>query len=316
MKPPALRDIGEIAAIDNIRNMLPTGGDVVLGAGDDCAIVRPSADAPEDWLLTSDPVICGSHFLPDTPPAQIGHKAVGRVLSDIAAMGGTPRWALIDLVAPPDMPLTDVEAVYNGALALAARYGLAIVGGDTACSEALQLHVLAVGSVPRGRAVTRAGARPGDRLYVTGTLGGSRLGRHLTFEPRIAEGAWLRDWANAMIDVSDGLATDLRHLTNTSRTGARIDLACVPLSEEAQRMTDSSSPIDHALRDGEDFELLFTVPGARVKDFENAWKGAFALRCTPIGVVTETQGAIEAVDASGHSTPLPDKGYEHFRPTE
>jgi thiamine-monophosphate kinase len=307
-----VRDLGERKVIDGLARLLPSREDVAMGVGDDAAVVRAEGDT--DLLLTTDPVVEGIHFLPGTPPELAGRKAVGRCLSDIAAMGGEPLWALIDLVAPSDTPMARVLGLYEGAAELARSAGLAIVGGDTSSGPALELHVFAVGRVPRGRALLRSGARPGERLYVTGRLGGSLAGRHLRFVPRLREGRWLRDggWVGAMIDVSDGLATDVRHLLEQSGVGAVLDLNAVPVSPEARTASDGRSPVEHALFDGEDFELLFTVAEDRAAGFEAAWAAAFALECTAVGRTTDEPGVLRALDWQGRAAILEGDGYQHF----
>jgi thiamine-monophosphate kinase len=303
-----LGEIGETALIERLVGRLGNGRDVIVGPGDDCAVVRAGT---EDWLLTSDPVIEGIHFTPDAKPEHVGHKAIARALSDIAAMGGDPRWALVDLVAPDSADSARIEAIYDGMAATAATLDLAIVGGDVARGPALELHVFAVGSVARGQAVLRSRARPDDAIFVTGALGGSRVSEHhLTFTPRLHEGRWLREggWASAMCDVSDGLSTDLHHIAVASGVGAELQVAEIPCSEATRTDND---PITHALRDGEDFELLFTVPPDKRDAFIAAWSGAQALACTCIGTVTAGH-AIEGVDADGDRTALVAAGYDHF----
>lgn len=307
-----LGELGEREIIRRLARGLPSRPDVVAGVGDDAAVVRP-ADAADDWLLTSDAVVEGAHFLADTPPEAIGYKAVGRALSDLAAMGGAPRWALLDVVAAPDTQMARLEGVYRGASALAARYGLALVGGDTTAGAGLQLHVFAVGCVPRGTAVTRTGARAGETLWVTGALGGSLRGRHLAFEPRLAEGAWLRQggWATAMIDVSDGLAVDLRHLLECGGLAAELRADRIPVADAA-RGGDADDALRHALGDGEDFELLFSTPAARDAALRAAWGKAFALPLTAIGRITAGNGEVWLEDAAGRRAPLAQDGFEHF----
>jgi len=278
--------------------------------------VKPFDNASHDWLLTSDPVIEGIHFTNETPAAAIGHKAVGRGLSDIAAMGGQPVWALIDIVASPDTPIATIDGIYRGAAQLAEEYSLAIVGGDISQSPKLEIHVFAIGQLPAGSAVLRSGASSGDLLFVTGSLGGSLQGKHLAFEPRVREGAWLRGRATALIDISDGLASDLRHLSDMSGTGARLNTARIPLSPEASGMNNARTPLDHSLYDGEDFELLFTIPSRDHEAFVFSWRETFDLGCTLIGVMTPKKGIIECVDKDNGITLLDKKGYEHFTHTE
>jgi thiamine-monophosphate kinase len=306
-------DIGERALVDRLRRLAPGRPDVRAGIGDDCAVVRPVPRGGADWLLKSDPVIEGVHFLPTVSPARIGHKAVGRVLSDMAAMGGEPAWLLMDLVAPAEAPVARIEGIYRGAAALARRWGVAIVGGDTSRGPVLELHVFGVGRVPRGEAVLRSGARPGDAVYVTGALGGSAAGRHLRFTPRLDEGRWLRErgWVTAMMDLSDGLASDLPRLALASRAGAVIEAGRVPIAPAARRTRRGRSPLFQALADGEDFELLFTVPARRAAAFERAWARRFSLACTRVGMMTARAGVIEVEGGHGRR-PLQTAGYEHF----
>lgn len=305
-----LRQLGEREVIRRLAKLLGSRDDVIVGIGDDVAVVRAGSD---DLLLTSDAVIETVHFLADDTPERIGHKALGRVLSDFAAMGGDPCWALVDLVAPPDMPVERVEAIYRGAEAISRRHGLAIVGGDTAQGGKLEMHVFGVGRVPSGAAVLRSGAKPGDRVFVTGELGGSIGGKHLDFEPRVVEGRWLRErGVSAMIDISDGLASDLRHITEESGVGAEVDADAIPVSGAAKAMTDGVPAIDHALFDGEDFELLFTVPAEAAPSLASAWRGRFELACTEIGRITGGRDRVVLVRGAERRG-LSDGGYEHFR---
>lgn len=308
-----LHQLGEREVIRRLAKLVPGREDVRVGIGDDAAVVKVEG-SHKDFLLTSDSVIEGTHFFADAPPEQIGHKAIGRVLSDFAAMGGEPLWALIDVVANRGMPLDRLAGVYKGAAKLAGKYGLAIVGGDMAGGPELQLHVFGVGEIPKQSAVLRSGAQAGDTIYVTGSLGGSLQGKHLTFEPRLEEGLWLREsrWANAMIDISDGLATDLAHILEMSKAGAEILADAIPVSDAVRAMKDKRSPLEHALFDGEDFELLFTVSSEKQKVFESSWKDVFELPCTAIGRITDQPGGIMLADASGKTKSLRDAGYEHF----
>lgn len=315
MKNDLLSQVGELDLIRRICRNLPRRADVAVGPGDDCAVVRAAGDRTHDWLLKSDPVIENVHFTAQTPGRAIGHKALGRPLSDIAAMGGEAMWALVDVVAPAGVSAAAIGGIFRGLSALARRTGVAVVGGDVSAGPALELHVFVVGRVAKGKAILRSGAKPGDSLFVTGSLGGSLAGRHLRFVPRLPEGRWLgqRGWAAAMIDLSDGLATDLRHLLRRSRVGAELRLDAIPVSRAARRIGNSrASALCHALTDGEDFELLFAVPAAKTAAFAKAWRRRFRLPCARIGIVTRRPGVIETVDARGRRGLLEATGYEHF----
>ncbi|MGQ9661741.1 MAG: thiamine-phosphate kinase [Kiritimatiellia bacterium] len=309
-----LGDLGEQALILRLTRGFKYHRGVVVGVGDDCAVVRCAHHAREDLLLTSDAVTEAVHFVRGTPEEKVGHKAIGRVLSDIAAMGGKPLWALINIAAPPDFQVERLDAFYRGALRLAKRFGMSIAGGDTSRARIFTAHLFAVGTVPSGRAVLRSGAQPGDSIFVTGALGGSILGKHLAFQPRLREGLLLRQWATAMIDISDGLATDLRHILAQSRVGALIELPAIPIAPAARRLRDTRSPLEHALCDGEDFELLFTIHPDEEQRFQVAWRRAFKLPCTRIGTITDRIGQIETKDAHGKFGTLKPQGYEHFTP--
>ncbi|MFH1478092.1 MAG: thiamine-phosphate kinase [Verrucomicrobiota bacterium] len=315
-------NLGELAMIQRLMRALPERDDVVVGPGDDCAVVRPLDDARYDYLLKSDPVIEGVHFVRTTPGAAVGHKALGRVLSDIAAMGGEPLWALVNLVVPHAVSVARITGIYAGMRRLARHWRVAIVGGDVTRGPCLEAHVFGVGRVPRGKAVLRSGARSGDCLFVTGALGGSCRGKHLAFQPRLAEGRWLQGQglATAMIDLSDGLATDLRHLIRQSRVGAELFLTSIPLASAVKKSASRQTALRsseqaqwHAFCDGEDYELLFTVSPANMAKLIRAWQKIWKMPCTRIGTITDRRDVIECVDARGRKTRLKATGYEHFR---
>ncbi len=210
-------------------------GELVVGIGDDCAIFRPRG-AREDLLFTTDLLLDGVHFRTETHRAEnVGHKALARGLSDIAAMGGEPRFCLVSLSVPPSTPDTWVDGFYRGLLRLAGRYSIVLAGGDLARSPMLGCDIVVCGAVPRGLALRRDGARAGDGIYVSGRLGGSALGlasgtgaawkRHLRPEPRIALGCFLRKKlrATAAMDLSDGLSLDLRRMSLASGLAADIE---------------------------------------------------------------------------------------------
>lgn len=309
-----LAGVGEDRAIAALVGLLGGMDAATVGPGDDCAVV-PLPDTRWEWQLTSDPVVEGVHFLADAAPRLIGRKAVGRVLSDLAAMGGEPKWLLINISAPAHYPLDDLRSIYRGVNALARKYGAAVVGGDVGKGPALALHVFGIGQAPSGSSVRRAGAMPGDRLYVTGTLGGSGAGRHLTFEPRVREGIWLREheWVRAMMDVSDGIARDLRRMLAVSGVGAVLYERSIPVSRAARAVAvDGRSPLAHALMDGEDFELLFTVPASLCSKFEAAWRRQFRLRCTCVGEITANREELLMQNQNGAVRVFTGDGFEHF----
>jgi thiamine-monophosphate kinase len=309
--------MNEFDLIHHLTRVLPSNSSVVVGAGDDCAVL--DAGVPDRLLLfKTDAVVEGVHFTPGTAPEKIGHKALGRCLSDIAAMAGTPSAALVTLALPRDFNPDFVEAIYIGMNALARRHQVAIVGGETTTNPGgILISVALLGWVPRGKGVLRSGAEPGDAIFVTGELGGSLAGKHLEFEPRLAEARWLAQQfsLHAMLDISDGLAGDLRHILTASRVGAELLATAIPISREARRAAKAAPstkpPLLAALTDGEDFELLFTVASRDAVPLLDAWKQQFpGLALTCIGKINAGEG-ITIRDKQG-VRPLTAHGYEHF----
>jgi len=299
-----LHEIGEHEAIRRLTASLALHPDLVVGAGDDCAVCRLSG-TPYDQVFTSDPVIEEVHFKSDDEPRRIGHKALGRALSDLAAMGAEPQWVLVNVVAPSVYNVDRLEQVYEGIRALADRFGATVIGGDLAEGPVFELHVFATGTLPEGSALLRSGAVPGDAIYVTGPLGCSLEGRHLDFIPRVAEGVFLREteWVHAMMDISDGLATDLRHLMKRSEVGAVLKENLIPRNGSLQQ----------ALFDGEDFELLFCVPESRTDELEAAWLDRFGTGLFRMGRITDQQECLSLEAADGSVSLLEKKAFEHFR---
>jgi thiamine-monophosphate kinase len=289
-----LSELGEDAVVQRLTRSLCLNGRVKLGPGDDCAVVKTAGGLQ---LLKADCVIEGIHFLPDADPKWIGWKAICRSISDIAAMGGKPRDALVTLAVRPETEFKWLKRVYTGLEAAARIYGVNLVGGETAKSPGpFFLSVALTGTVDHGKYVGRSGGRKGDWLYVTGKLGGSIGGRHLRFRPRVAEAQWLvsRFPVHAMMDLSDGLATDLPRLAIASCLGFEVDTEDLPLHRGA-------SP-ENGLRDGEDYELLFALPPAPQKQLETEWRMKFPrLRLTAIGRLVENG-----------RTQFSEKGYDHF----
>lgn len=287
-----------------------------LGIGDDAAVLRiPPGD---EALVTTDFSLEGVHFRRDWhPPDSVGHRCLARGLSDIAAMGGTPRAAFLSLGLPPDLPQRWVDQFVAELLKLARRYSVALAGGDTAQSpEGILADIIVLGSVPKGRAVLRSGARPGDMIYVTGTLGSSvatleelRAGKklrprsrlkHFYPEPRIAVGQYLRKkkLASAMIDISDGLSTDLEHICEESGVGAVIHASHLPAN---------AGELQPALHGGEEYELLFTVPSGR-----RVPKQIAGVVITRIGEIVRGSG-MKLLRPTGTVESLRPGGWEHFR---
>jgi len=291
-KPTTLSDLGEDRLVARLTRGLPSGPHVRVGAGDDCAVVGRRADAL--WtLLKTDCTIEGIHFLSGEEPRRVGWKALARTVSDIAAMGGEPESALITIALAPATPLAWVEGLYAGLKRCARRYRVAIAGGETSRSPGPAfISVALTGRVEPKRCVFRSGGRPGDRLYVTGRLGGSLAGKHLDFQPRLAEARWLTEHfrLRAMMDLSDGLGSDLPRLAAASGCGYELNdvLPCTPgCSREA------------ALRDGEDFELLFAVAAREARRLEEAWPFA-KLPLTQIGHLTPRRRSAKKGDGFDH----------------
>uniref|UniRef100_Q02AU6 Thiamine-monophosphate kinase n=1 Tax=Solibacter usitatus (strain Ellin6076) TaxID=234267 RepID=Q02AU6_SOLUE len=296
----------EAELIAQIRGRITPAPGVVLGIGDDCAIVRPRGSA-EDWLYTTDLLIEGTHFLRAThTAADVGWKALARGLSDIAAMGGTPRFCLLSLALGDWVDARWVDGFYRGLLRLAGRSGATLIGGDVARTAHVTCDIVVAGTVARGKALRRDRARAGDAIYVSGALGGSAHGfatesgkawsRHKRPEPRLALGRFLREQvgATAAMDLSDGLSLDLRRMCLASRV--RAEITAPPVFPGAS--------LEQALHGGEDYELLFTVrAGTRVPpDFEG-------LALQQIGTMRKGKPGVVVLDGA----PLPALGYDHLR---
>jgi thiamine-monophosphate kinase len=273
--------MNELEIVDRLRRLSPPSKDVTLGIGDDCAIYRPRVG--EELLFTTDQMIEDVHFTRAQSASAIGERALARSLSDIAAMGGEPRFCLVAMAASDTKW---IEGFYRGLLRLAKRTGTTLAGGDLAHDEKARCDVMVCGSVPRGKALRRDGARVGDSIFVSGRLGKPWDRR---IQARLALGQSLRGLATACIDLSDGLSLDLHRLCVASGVAAEIDR--VPVQR--------GSTVERALHGGEDYELLFTLR-----------EGAPAPRgVTRIGRVVR--------GSSGHiyfqGRPLEPRGYDHFR---
>jgi len=297
----------EIQILARIRSLAEGGRQhqaILKGIGDDCAILRPGAQ--RDLVFTSDFVLEGRHFQLDTHrAADIGHKALARSLSDLAAMGSRPLFCLVSLAISPRQTSSWITQFYRGLLDLADRFHTTLAGGDLARFDKVIADVICCGETPRDKALLRSGAKPGDRIYVTGELGGSAYGlvtrkgaawrRHLRPKPRIEVGLILRRLGvSACIDISDGLSLDLHRLCLESRVSAMISSA-LPVAQGAN--------LDQALHGGDDYELLFTAPGSRRIPRQIA-----GVPVTHIGSITKGKAGELWLD----NRPLKPRGFDHF----
>jgi thiamine-monophosphate kinase len=303
---------------------------IIAGIGDDCAVLRfpPGRES----LVTTDFSLEGIHFRRDWhPPGSVGHRCLARGLSDIAAMGGEPLAAFLSLALPQNLPQAWVDKFLSGLIALAAKFGVTLAGGDTAESpNGILADIVVVGTVPKGKAILRSGARPGDRIYVSGELGGSaatlqqmrlqqtakkpnrklnpaQYPRHFFPEPRMELGRVLRerDVTSAMIDTSDGLSTDLAHICEESGVGAEVEVEAIPRARVGTRAHEVD--LELALHGGEDYELLFTAPSSRRVPSQIA-----GVPITQIGHITRIR-KIFLRNRGGGAHELEPRGWEHFR---
>jgi thiamine-monophosphate kinase len=302
---------GEFAYIDWVRKRTPADPRVLIGPGDDAAALRLATGTP--CLLTTDMLLEGSCFrLAEAGPRLVGRKALAVNLSDLAAMAGIPVAAVVSVALPRQGGRALGEELYIGLRELADAYATAVVGGDTNTWDGpLVVSVALLGeATPRGP-VRRGGAGPGDWLLVTGALGGSIRGKHLTFEPRVRAALTLHELINlhAMIDVSDGLAADVGHLCAESGCGAVLRAESIPVAADAHRMRDGRTPLDHALGDGEDFELVFAAePDQALRLLETQPVAGVQLvaigECVAEGLWLEEQGKRRPLEPRGYVHPL------------
>jgi len=331
-----INEIGEFGLIESIKKDCITSlKGVVKGIGDDCAVFHSSPGRV--LLLTTDMLAEDIHFLRNTiTPHQLGWKAIAVNLSDIAAMGGRPLVALISLAVPAQTEVEEIKELYRGMSDICGLYGVNIVGGDTVASpDNLIINVSLVGDANEQEVLYRSGARPGDKIYLTGTVGDSSAGlsilRHEISAPESLRGHFIKAHnepeplietgkmiagsrlASAMIDLSDGLLSDLGHICEESEVGALLDRTTIPLSQELKSLAAHAGfdPLDFALSGGEDYGLLVTVPEANSREFERAYKKK---RLTPIfmiGAIRQEAG-IRITNADGSVEELAPKGFDHF----
>jgi len=324
---------GEDRVLDRIRRALDRGrrGSLPLGMaiGDDAAVWAPRAGC--ETVATCDWFLEGTHFLVDRhPPHAVGWKCLARAVSDLAAMGATPRCFLLSLALPGERTGAWLDQFLEGLRAAAGKLACPAAGGDTTRREEVLISVTAIGECRRGRQVLRRGAKPGDALLVSGRLGEAayglermregrgrvdprepRLRRHLYPEPRLTVGSWLaeRGLATAMMDLSDGLSSDLPRLCRASEVGAQIEESRLPLAKPAKSDLRKLAPLAAALHGGDDYELLFTVAPTHVGNIPSEIRG---VRLTRIGAITAAR-RIVAVAADGVARGLPSTGWDPFR---
>ncbi len=317
--------LAEQKLIQQIRRSVRRDKSVVTGIGDDCAVLR--VPPGHQLLVTTDFTIENVHFRRDChSPELVGWRCLTRGLSDIAAMGGQPRAAFLSLALASDVPQKWVDRFLKGLLDLAKEFKLPLAGGDTAQSAGgIQADIVVVGSVPKGTAVLRSGAKAGQQIYVTGELGasaavlarlaeskpvGAEYSSHFRPQARVGVGQWLRQRriASAMIDLSDGLSTDLEHICQESHVGAEIEAEAIPRAQVGRRKKEPGKKrvaLDLALHGGDDYELLFTSAAAVPSKIAG-------VRVTRIGRTTRSPG-MQLIGADGKARPLQAKGWEHFK---
>jgi thiamine-monophosphate kinase len=330
-----LSEDGLVAAIRTVLSGETSG--VIVGLGDDAAVVEPGTGSS---VLTTDLLVDGVHFERGSTSARdLGAKAIAVNVSDIAAMGASPRYALASLALPSDIDAAWVVELYGGMRAACDEYALALVGGDLSRAERLVISVVILGEVSRGRAITREGARAGEAIVVTGSLGAAAAGLALSRAPapvllaalsagwarelldalarpaaRVGEGVTLAQCgATAMMDLSDGLAKDLSRLCIASGVGARVRLADMPIPEAVRAAAAALAvdPLDFAISGGEDYELLATIAPTEVDGARERLRDRFGLALTQVGDIVEGQRLV-AVDAHGAESTMEPKGWDHF----
>ncbi|MDQ4006062.1 MAG: thiamine-phosphate kinase [Actinomycetota bacterium] len=328
----------EVELVRAIRKVLSGAvAGVVVGAGDDAAVVDP---ARHPVLLTTDMLVEGVHFeLGETSPHDLGHKAVTVNVSDVAAMGGSPRYGLAAIALPEEVESAWVMELYGGMREAADEYAMTLVGGDTTRGDRTTIAVTVIGEVPEGRAVLRSGAGPGDVVAVTGPLGGSAAGLRIARAPedeqkdllstawgralvatherpaaRLGEGQILAAaGATAMLDLSDGLSLDLARLCEESEVGARIHVDDLPLADGLEELAREigADALDLALHGGEDYELLCTIAHQAVQPAAKRLEERYGTTLAVIGEIVEGRG-VTAVRGDGSEQPLEAKGWDHF----
>jgi len=296
-----INKLGEFGLIERFRRAIRTDTSVAVPSGDDCAVLRFNRDSYQ--LFTCDMLVEGVDFTLRDKPELIGRKALAVCLSDIAACAGIPRYALVSLGIPPGFSVERIERIARGLFALAGKFKVNIVGGDISRARHLVIDVSVLGVVEKKNLCLRSGAKEGDIIFVTGSLGGSIRGKHLKFTPRLKEARALvkKVKVSSMIDISDGLTQDLGHILEQSKAGAVIYEDLIPLEPGARNLKE-------ALFMGEDFELLFTLPPAEAKKILILKPRGFK----PIGEITAAKQGLSLIDRRGRQRVIKPRGFRHF----
>jgi thiamine-monophosphate kinase len=334
-----LGDLGEFALIARLQSRLhgPPRSHVICDIGDDCAVLRPAAGM--DVLLTTDTQEEGVHFRRDwASPEDIGWRCLAVNVSDIAAMGGSPLGAVVALSLPATLDVAFIEALYDGMQAVAQRYDCPVIGGNISQrADTLSVTITVAGQVPCDQSVYRSGAQVGDEIWVTGTLGSAKAGlevlshpqavaglptaavlsRYRRPQPRLHEAQFLRQHArlHSLLDISDGLSSDLRHVCEASGVGAELEAAVIPMTEDVKQIALAlqAEPLQFALHGGEDFELCLTAPPGSIGRLQAAFTQQFHCPLVRVGTI-QPGHAVQLRLPQGGLMPLPARGYDHFRP--
>ena len=325
-----VKDIGEFNLIKRLSSkFINTKRHVIAGIGDDSAVLNSSGNRLQ--LVTTDMLVENVHFrLSTATPFQIGWKSLAVNISDIAAMGGEPTYAFISIGLPKDTAVNLVDDIYLGIYEIADKYSVDVVGGDTVSSPQLIINIALLGEVEPESYKLRSGAKEGDYIFITGDVGGSSAGleilerklpikgtdKHLMPIPRVIEGRLLSQsgCVNAMIDVSDGVSSEIYHICEQSRTGAKIFMKDIPLSDNTYKVAEiiNKSPYDFALYGGEDYELLFTCRPDSAGYIKELIQKNCSTPITCIGYITDSSCALTIENENGVSLPLKPAGYNHF----
>jgi thiamine-monophosphate kinase len=334
-------DIGEFALIDRLQRFLQpaSGSQVIKSIGDDCAVLQSSPEA--ELILTTDSQEEGVHYRLDwSTPEDIGWRCLAINVSDIAAMAGWPLGAVVALSLPSELDVAFVDGLYTGMQALASDMACPIIGGNlTKTTGRVSVTITVLGEVPKGRAIYRSGAQPGDAIWVTGTLGGAKAGLEALLrpdavsgvstahalacyrrpQPRLREAQFLRQHVtlHSLLDLSDGLSGDLHHICEASGVGAQIEADAVPMHDDTRRVARAlqADPLSYALHGGEDFELCFTAPPRQIEPIRADFEQQFHRSLVRVGTIRRGE-EVTLKHPDGSEQALLAQGYDHFRPVD